>query len=142
MLQIDVNVLVNAARVDSPEHERYAAWLENLVNSPQPFAISELVLSAFVRVMMQMSKRDPAVRIQRFLDFADVIRSRPQCVLVRPGSRQWDIFRSLCEVPGLKPAQVSDAYHAATAIEWDHEWISDDGDFAMFPGLRWRRPFD
>ena len=142
MLQIDVNVLVNAGHTDAPEHQRYAAWLDELVNSPQPFAVSELVLSAFVRVMMQLTKRDPEPRMPRFLDFSDTLRSRPRCVVVRPGPRQWEIFRSLCLVPGITAGHVSDAYHAATAIEYGHEWVSDDADFGRFPGLRWRRPFD
>jgi hypothetical protein len=37
---------------------------------------------------------------------------------------------------------VPDAYLAALAIEHGCEWISADRDFARFPGLRWRHPFD
>lgn len=35
---------------------------------------------------------------------------------------------------------VPDAYLAALAIESGSEWITTDGDYARFPGLRWRRP--
>ena len=33
------------------------------------------------------------------------------------------------------------SYLAALAIETGSEWISTDGDYARFPGLKWRRPF-
>jgi len=35
---------------------------------------------------------------------------------------------------------VSDAFHAALAIELGAEWITADRDYARFPGLRWRHP--
>ena len=35
---------------------------------------------------------------------------------------------------------VPDARLAAMAIEHGCEWITTDGDFARFPGLRWRHP--
>lgn len=36
----DVNVLIYAHREDAPEHERYAAWLQSLTTSDEPFALS------------------------------------------------------------------------------------------------------
>lgn len=51
MLLPDVNVLVYAHRKDSiPDHAQYAQWLVRLATGPEPFAISVLVLSGFVRV--------------------------------------------------------------------------------------------
>lgn len=35
---------------------------------------------------------------------------------------------------------VSDACHAALAIESGREWITTGRDYARFPGLRWRQP--
>ena len=35
---------------------------------------------------------------------------------------------------------VQDAWLAALVIEAGCEWITTDGDFARFAGLRWRRP--
>jgi predicted nucleic acid-binding protein len=37
---------------------------------------------------------------------------------------------------------VQGAWLAALAIEHGCEWISADRDYARFPGLRWRRPFE
>lgn len=142
MIQPDVNVLINAVRRSAPDHERYRDWLSRLTNGREPFAISELVLAGFIRIMtnvqMVSAGADPA-EVYRVADF---LASRTNCVLVRPGPRQWSIFRRLCDELAARGDVVSDAYHAATAIEWDHEWVSDDRDFARFSGLRWRRPFD
>jgi hypothetical protein len=61
---------------------------------------------------------------------------------VTPGSRHWTLFLDLCRKAGAKGNLVSDAYHAALAIESGCEWITTDRDFARFPGLRWRTPFE
>ena len=45
-----------------------------------------------------------------------------------------------CRELPAKGKLVSDAWHAALAIEYDCEWISTDGDFARFNSLRWRHP--
>ena len=47
----DVNVLIYAHRLDAPEHERYAAWLKALVEAPEPFALAEIVLAGFLRIV-------------------------------------------------------------------------------------------
>lgn len=72
--------------------------------------------------------------------FVDLLRDTPNAVLVAPGPRHWAIFRDLLSASGAIGNLVSDAWHAALAIEHGCEWITDDADFARFPGLRWRRP--
>ncbi len=47
----DVNILVYAHREETREHPRYAAWLIELATGVEPFALSELVLHDFVRVV-------------------------------------------------------------------------------------------
>lgn len=51
MLLPDVNVLVYAHRADAPEHGRYADWLRRLATGSEPFGLSELGASGFVRVV-------------------------------------------------------------------------------------------
>lgn len=71
---------------------------------------------------------------------AEVLRQRPNCVLVSPGPRHWDIFASLCRSVGAKGSLVADAYLAALAIETGSQWITTDRDYSRFPELRWRHP--
>ena len=141
MQLLDVNILVYAFRKDSPDHGTYKQFLEDIVNAPEPFGVSDLVMSGFLRVVTHpkvFTNPDP---IADALDFTDKLRSAPQFVPVAPGARHWNLFTDLCRRTNAKGNIVPDAYHAALAIEHGCEWISTDQDYARFPGLKWRRPF-
>jgi toxin-antitoxin system PIN domain toxin len=114
--------------------------LEELVNSNEAFGLSELVCSAFVRVVTHRSVFLRPSPLEEALLFVEDIRSRPNCSILRPAERHWHIFVELCRAVGARGNLVPDAYHAALAIESGSEWITMDGDYARFPGLRWRRP--
>ena len=142
MVLCDVNVLVYAFRKDVPEHDRYHAWLEDALRGPEPFAVSELVLSGFLRIVTHPGAFVYPSSIDQGFSFLSVVRERPNCVRVSPGERHWGIFLDLCLRAGARGNLVSDAYHAALAIESGCEWITTDRDYARFPGLRWRHPFN
>ena len=137
----DVNVLVYAHRPDStPEHALYAEWFLQWVTGPQAFAISEPVMAGFVRIVTNRRIFHEPTPVATALDFCSQLLSRPNALLLRPGSRNWAIFSDLCRQTGCTGKLVADAHHAALAIEYDCDWISTDADFARFPGLRWSHP--
>lgn len=136
----DVNVLVYAARTDSPVHVQHRAWLDELVNGPSAFAMSELVLSGFVRVVTNPRAYRTPTPVADAVRFVEEIVGQPSCRLLRPGPGHLGIFLGLCSSLGLVGNQVPDAYHAALAIESGSEWVTTDRGFAQFPGLRWRHP--
>ncbi|PIV87886.1 MAG: VapC toxin family PIN domain ribonuclease [Hydrogenophilales bacterium CG17_big_fil_post_rev_8_21_14_2_50_63_12] len=140
MLMCDVNVLVYAHREDSPNHSRYRQWLEDQINSDASFAVSELVLSGFLRIVTHPKIFDPPSAREDALEFVGAIRSQANCVVVSPQARHWDIFLKLCQVANAKGNLIPDAYHAALAIEAGCEWITTDRGFSRYPGLRWRTP--
>jgi toxin-antitoxin system PIN domain toxin len=142
MLLPDVNVLVYAHRRDAPEHERYLAWLERLVNTDEAYGLADLVLSGFIRVVTHPRVFNPPSSVGDALGFVTELRERPNSVSVSPGVRHWDLFVSLCRRTGAKGNLVPDAYLAALAIESGSEWITSDRGFARFPGLRWRHALD
>ncbi len=138
----DVNVLVYAHRPDScVDHPRYAAWLTDMVNNPDPFGVSEAVLSGFIRVVTNArifrEPTPPSVALQ----FCQSLLDQPQALVLRPSAENWAIFAGLCRKLPARGKLVADAWHAALAIEHGCEWISTDKDFASFPKLRWRHPF-
>lgn len=140
MILPDVNVLLYAHRIDAPDHAAYAAWLTRLVTSPEPFALSELVLAGFLRVATNpRAFRDPST-LDQALGFVEQLVQRPQCRLLRPGPRHFELFVALCRQADATGGLVADAYHAALAREHGCEWATSDGDFARFAGLRWRHP--
>lgn len=137
----DVNVLVYAHREDgSREHEAYAEWLTELASSPSRFALSEAVLIGFVRIVTNPRIFQKPTEIGKALEFCEQLRSRSTACVLSPGSRNWEIFSSLCQKVPASGKLVADAWHAALAIEYDCEWFSTDSDFSRFPGLRWKHP--
>ncbi|UER54874.1 type II toxin-antitoxin system VapC family toxin [Kineosporiaceae bacterium SCSIO 59966] len=141
MILFDVNVLVLALRADAPQHDRYRRWLEEAVSTPLAFGLAEMVLRSAVRVLTHPRVFQPPTPLDHALDELGRLRARPNCVLVAPGPRHWEIFVDLCRRSGATGNLVPDAYLAALAIESGSEWITTDRDFARFPGLRWRHPF-
>lgn len=111
-----------------------------MVESQTSYAMSDLVLSGFLRVVTNQRVFDPPMPIARALEAADAVRSRPNCVLVSPGQRHWEIFDRLCRQSEARGNIVPDAYLAALAIESGSEWITTDRDYSRFPELRWRHP--
>ena len=140
MVLPDVNILVHAHRRDSVHHAVCRAWLEGVLASDEAYGISELVLSGFIRVVTHPAVFNPPSPLKAALAFADEILSPEHAVSVVPGPRHWEIFTRLCRDANARGNLVADAYLAALAIESGSEWISTDGDYARFAGLKWRRP--
>jgi toxin-antitoxin system PIN domain toxin len=136
----DVNVLVYAHREDTPHHEGCRRWIENLLNGDEAYGASELVLSGFLRIVTHPKVFTRPSSVAEALAFAEQLRAQPNCVLVSPGVRHWEIFERLCRDVDARGNMVPDAYFAALAIESGCEWISTDRDFSRFKGLRWRHP--
>lgn len=132
MLSPDVNILVYAHREETPQHQRYAEWFTNTINSDEPFAISELVISGFLRIVTNPKIFRPPTPLNTAWDFIDQITQHPRCHLVRPEAHHLKIFRSLSEKYKLSGKLIADAYHAALVIEHGLQWVSADTDFARF----------
>jgi toxin-antitoxin system PIN domain toxin len=131
---------VYAYRDDATDHDRYRTWLEETVRSDATYGMSELALSGFVRVVTHPRIFPAPTPLATALAQADAVRSQPNCILVTPGPRHWEIFAGLCSKADARGDLISDAYFAALAIESGCEWITTDRDYARFPGLRWRHP--
>ena len=136
----DINVLIYAHREDSPEHEKYAAWLDRLVNGAAPYALSSVTLGGFLRLVTNPRIFQPATPMDLALAFCHQLLARTNAAFLQPGARHWPIMVDLIEQSDCRGAMVSDAYLAALTIEHGCELITNDGDFARFPNLRWRHP--
>ena len=140
MVLPDVNILVAAHRADAPAHANCQPWLASVLRGDEAFAVSELVLSGFLRIVTHPRVFSVPSPLDTAMDFVGAIRRQPHCITVNPGPRHWEIFSRLCRDAEVSGNLVPDAYLAALAIEHGCEWITLDGDFARFEGLRWRRP--
>lgn len=142
MILPDVNVLVYAFREELADHAKYRAWLHGRIRAPEAFGLSELVLSGVLRILTHPRIMSPPAPLDRALEFVSALRSQPNAVLLAPGPRHWQIFVTLCGAAAAKGNLVSDAYHAALALEHGCEWITTDRDYSRFPDLRWRHPLE
>lgn len=142
MLLADVNVFIYSHRPESVRHEEYRDWLSNRLAGPEPFGVSELVLSSFVRIVTNHRVyRDPTPPAAA-LDFCRAVREAPSALAVRPGPRHWDVFTRFVHELQARSNDVPDAYLAAMAVEAGATWVTTDRGFARFPDLRWQTPLD
>jgi toxin-antitoxin system PIN domain toxin len=140
MILSDVNVLLYAFRGDSPLHPACRTWLEETVSGPHEYGMSPQVLSSFIRIATHPKIYVNPSKLPEALVFANTLLRQPNCHVIQPGPRHWDIFTRLCAKADAKGNLVQDAWLAALAMESGCEWITTDRDFARFPGLRWNRP--
>lgn len=141
MLLPDVNVLIYAYVEDStPEHAEYADWITRLATGPEPFALSVLVISGFIRIVTNPRIFDPPSSLDQSLEFVSALAERPTARIVGPGPDHLGIFEKLCRDSRAAGKLVSDAQHAAIAVEHGCTMLTTDSDFSRFPGLRWQHP--
>ena len=138
----DVNVLVNAYRPEAERHKDFRAFLEELVQGDEAYAVSDFVMTGFLRVVTDRRIYEEPARLSEALKFAETIRNQPHAVVIDAGPRFWEIFKSICVHADAKGRLIPDAYLAALAIEHGCEFITADRDFAKFAGLRWRHPLN
>jgi toxin-antitoxin system PIN domain toxin len=137
----DVNVLIYAFRVDSADHLKYRTWLSELVNGVAAYGMAPQVLSSVIRICTHPRIFTQPSSLDEVLAFCNVLLEAPNATLITPQERHWSIFQGLCASSRATGNLVPDAWLAALAIEAGCEWITTDGDFARFEGLKWRPPF-
>ena len=141
MILPDVNVLLYAFRKDAADHAKYRSWLDSVVNGDAAYGISPQVLSSVIRIATHPRIFKQPSRLEEVIQFCDVLLNQSQSHRILPGSLHWAIFCKLCRQARAVGNLVQDAWFAALAIESACDWITTDGDYGRFPGLRWRSPF-
>lgn len=140
MLIADVNVFLYAHRAESSRHEEYRDWLQGALTGVEPFGVSELVLSAFLRISTHHRVYLEPSPLEVALEFCQTVVEAPAAVRVRPGPDHWALFTTLVSKAGARGNLVPDAYLAALALEHGATWVTTDRGFARYPQLRWTEP--
>ena len=140
MLIPDVNILVYAYDMDSPQHKLARTWWQTTLTQPRPVGMPWATSLGFIRVATNrhiltnpLSVQEAVGRVRRWLD-------HPRVRIVSPGERHGEILFRLLTDLGTAGNLTSDAHLAALAIEYQAEIVSTDADFSRFPGLRWFNP--
>ena len=132
----DVNILVYAYRAELEAHTICKEWLEKKINGTEPFAVSTLVLSGFLRLVTHHKIFKTPVPLAEAITFIDAIRQSENCLIIAPSLNHWGIFIELCHAIQATGNDIPDAYLAALAIESDCTWVTADKGFLRFPRLR------
>lgn len=140
MISPDVNVLVHAFRSESPDHQRAASWLVQAMSESEPIGLIPSVMQGFVRVVTNPRVYANPTPVPLACSQIDGLLSQPIVTIIHSGPRNWEVFSRLCREASARGNLVSDAAHAAVAIEHGATWVTLDRDFARFPGLRWESP--
>lgn len=140
MILPDVNVLVNAFRVDTSDHALCRAWLEAVINGDSRYGMATQVLSGVIRVATHPKVFARPSALVDTIQFCNLLLEQPHCAVIQPGQHHWSIFCRLCKQADARGNLVPDAWLAALAIESGCEWVTLDRDYARFSGLRWRLP--
>ena len=140
MICLDVNVLVNAHRLDAPDHRDYADLLVELANGSEPVGLADIVLSGFLRVVTNRRIFKVPTPTDVAIQSVSRLIGSPAGMLLRSGERHWSIFLELADAMSARGNDVPDAYIAAYAIENNATLLSADRGFARFERLRWRHP--
>jgi toxin-antitoxin system PIN domain toxin len=138
----DVNVLVIAHRRDQADHGPVRAWLEEQVNSDRPFALADIAVAGFLRIVTNPRIYGRPTPVSKAVAFVDGLVRQPTWVPVSAGPRHWPLFRELLRKADARGNLVPDAHLAAVAMEHGATVATRDRGFARFPGLRWLDPVD
>lgn len=140
MTLADVNVYLAAMRRDHPDHIRCSSWLKLELAKPDQLAVSTQVLSSVIRITTNNRFFHRASSLNEAFVFSNAILNHPNSTIIAPGRKHWEIFEQISKEAALRGAVISDAWFAALAIEHHCTWVTLDGDFARFKGLRRKHP--
>lgn len=122
----DVNTLIYAHRVDTPQHVSVRDWFESEVNGMAAFGMAELVLSGFVRVVTSPNIFANPTPLDLALTERERSCQRWNFVPVRPRHGHFDIFIHLCREGNVRGKLAADGCLAALVIEHGRQWSSLD----------------
>ena len=140
MILLDANLLLYAANHSAPEHARARSWLDDRLNGTARVGLPWPSLLAFVRLAANpLVVRQPVIPREGWRQVEAWLACGPAWIPL-PGREHSHYLSTLLSASWMTSRLVPDAHLAALALEHGLTLCSTDGDFARFPGLRWRNP--
>jgi len=140
VILVDANLLIYAYNSSAKQHRPARDWLDARLTDAMPVGLPWPSLLAFLRVMThpRLLAR-PVMTLDSWTQVSRWLRSAVVWI-PQPTERHDQVFAQLLALPGIRGNLIHDADLAALAIEHGLILCTTDGDFARFPGLRWRNP--
>jgi uncharacterized protein len=133
---LDANILLYAYNTGSEHHTASRRWLEEALSGSVPVAFCWPTLLAFLRITTNPRAMIRPLTITQARTIVDTWLDVPVATVVHPTERHWQILGSLLVKGQASGPLVTDAHLAALAIEHGATLITNDRDFARFPGLK------
>jgi toxin-antitoxin system PIN domain toxin len=140
MIIPDVNLLLYAVVSAFPQHKAAHAWWEETVNSATEIGLTSPAMFGFIRIATNPRVLSPALTVDAATGYVSEWLDQPNVSHLIPGPRHVEIAFSLLHGVGTGGNLTTDVQLAAFAFEYDADMLSNDSDFARFPGLRWHNP--
>lgn len=141
MILPDVNLLVYAFRREADGHERYAAWLAEVVAGGEEIALHDAALIGFVRIVTNPRAVPTPAPTALAIEFVARICAARRSRWLPAGPASWSRLGELVDRDrGISGNLVPDAHLAALALVHGCRLATADRGFARFPGLDWFDP--
>lgn len=140
MILPDVNVLLHAYNSSSPLHAAARRWWEERRAEDSPVFLPWVVILGFLRLTTHPRLAAHPLSAEEACEIVESWLARHQVSVLLPGERHSSLLFGFLRTLGAGGNLTTDAHLAALAAEHDLEVCTTDGDFASFPGLRWRNP--
>jgi uncharacterized protein len=133
----DVNVLLAGFRSDHIHHQPARAFLEAARSQPVTVGISDVALTAVVRLATNPRVFVQPDTVDAVLGYIDALLD-PPAEVITAGAGQWPRVAGLSHELNLRGNLVPDAYLAALALEQRAQLVTFDRGFGRYPRLSWR----
>ena len=137
---VDANLLIFAIDTGSPHHPAAAEWWTRTLNSGVAVGLPWQTIGAFLRISTHPRVAAHPLTAGAAWEFVQSWLDLPSVWIPAAGTATARIYDDLNRKVHITGNLVPDGMLAAQAIEHGVELVSADGDFARFPGLRWRNP--
>lgn len=143
MIALDTNILIYARRVDSVHHRQARDLLARLAEGQEPWALPWPCVYSFLRVVTHPRVFEAPTALDAALEDVESLLASPSVVLLGEGPRHAAHLRHAVEGGRAAGNLAHDAHIAALCVEHGvRELWTLDRDFARFPGLHTRNPFE
>jgi toxin-antitoxin system PIN domain toxin len=137
VIAVDSNVLVYAHRRDSPLHEAARAWVTQLAQGRQPWAIPWPCVHEFLGVVTHGRIYSPPSTLAEAIDQIEAWMESPSLVMISESPDYWSELKAALLSSKVVGARVHDARIAALCLQHGVEALgSADRDFNRFPRLK------
>jgi toxin-antitoxin system PIN domain toxin len=143
VIALDTNILIHARREELAHHVAARTLLGSLAEGDRPWALPWPCVYEFLRVITHPRVFDPPTDLDVALEDLESLLASPSLVLLSEGAAHKSHLRRAV-VSGRAAGNLAhDAHIAALVIEHGAaELWTLDRDFARFPGLTIRNPFE